>query len=435
MFRKLILFTLVVMQLLTTLGLSAVAETATPTEVLLSDATVTTYGRTYYTDDGLHMNWTASGFAFTFTGTTVTMDITASATAGQAFLRVYVDGVALDRDLAISNRSYTARLVSGLEDTTHTVKVLKRTENGWGGMVTVHKLNVTGTIGAPPAKPDRLVEVIGDSITCGYGNLAERSPINSYQSNRQDGLTTYATMAIEPFGVEYNVIAKSGIGFGCNNGGGKTDTMLDAYAYTDYFNLGTDVKWDFAGNPADVVIIALGTNDTANGDSADYEAKARAMLTLVREKNPDAYIIWAYEIMTASRADVLMQVCNEFGDDKVFYHKLGMMDSSAPGDAGHPSMATHEKDSEALGDLIKELTGWKRIGEPDYVYGDVDLNDAVSAADALEVLKSVVGKVQLNETQATVADVNGDGSVNATDALNILQKVVGKIDQFPVEKE
>jgi hypothetical protein len=98
-------------------------------------------------------------------------------------------------------------------------------------------------------------------------------------------------------------------------------------------------------------------------------------------------------------------------------------------------MATHQADSIALGDLIKQLTGWKRAGEPDFVYGDVDLNGAVSAADALEVLKSVVGKVQLNETQATVADVNGDGSVNATDALNILQKVVGKIDQFPVEKE
>ena len=431
MLRKIILFLLVAIIMLTAIQMPIYAEETT--KVLLSDQTVTTHGRTYYADDGLHMNWTASGFSFTFTGTAVTMDITASATAGQAFVRIYVDGAAV-KDLAISNRSYTARLVGGLENTTHTVKVLKRTENGWGGMVTVHNLNVTGTMGEPPARSQRVVEVIGDSITCGYGNLTANRPTNSYQSTHQDGLTTFATMAIEPFGAEMQIISKSGIGFGCNNGGGKTDTMLDAYAYTDYFNLGTDVQWDFANNPADVVIIALGTNDTANPDGTDYEQKATAMLSLVREKNPDAYIIWAYEIMTASRADVLMQVCNELGDDKVFYHKLGMMDTKNPGDAGHPSMATHQADSVALGNLIKELTGWKRAGEPDFDYGDVDGDTKVTAADALEVLKSVVGKVTLTDDQSKAADVDGSGKVDAADALDILKKVVGKIDKFAVEQ-
>ncbi len=460
MLRKTISLFLMVILMFTIVNSSALAET-TPNEVTLSDATVTTFGRTYYAEDGLHMNWTASGFAFTFTGTAVTMDVTASATAGQAFLRVYVDGVALDRDLAISNRSYTVRLVNGLDDTTHTVKVLKRTENGWGGMVTVHKLNVTGTMGTPPARSKRLVEVIGDSITGGYGNLlGNKAPINSYSATRQDGLSTYATLAIEPFGADMQIISRSGIGFGCNNGGGKTDTMLDAYDCTDYFNLGANVKWDFTARKADVVIIALGTNDTANSDLVDYKDKAYKMLQLVRAKNPNAYIIWAYEIMTTTNKDILMQVCNELDDGKIFYHAMPLMDKQNPGDAGHPSMASHIAASEGLSELIGDITGWEPVGPTDQEVANAvisliealnvqslddepavvaareaytalsdaqkayvtNLDKLKAAEQAIQDLKGVVLPVEPN-----YGDVNGDGVVSAADALEVLKSVVGKV--------
>ncbi|MBR4867879.1 MAG: dockerin type I repeat-containing protein, partial [Clostridia bacterium] len=68
------------------------------------------------------------------------------------------------------------------------------------------------------------------------------------------------------------------------------------------------------------------------------------------------------------------------------------------------------------------------------VYGDVDGDGKISAADALEVLKAVVGNVTLTEEQTIVADVDGDNRISAADALDILKKVVGKIDQFPVEE-
>ncbi len=67
-------------------------------------------------------------------------------------------------------------------------------------------------------------------------------------------------------------------------------------------------------------------------------------------------------------------------------------------------------------------------------YGDVDGDQKVTAADALEVLKSVVGKVTLTDEQIVKADVDGSGKVDAADALDILKKVVGKIDRFPVEE-
>ena len=68
------------------------------------------------------------------------------------------------------------------------------------------------------------------------------------------------------------------------------------------------------------------------------------------------------------------------------------------------------------------------------LYGDVDGDGNVSAADALEVLKAVVGKSTLTDDQTKAADTDGNGKIEAGDALNILKKVVNKIDKFPVEK-
>ncbi|MBR6548103.1 MAG: leucine-rich repeat protein [Clostridia bacterium] len=71
--------------------------------------------------------------------------------------------------------------------------------------------------------------------------------------------------------------------------------------------------------------------------------------------------------------------------------------------------------------------------ESECIIGDVDGDEKVTAADALEVLKSVVGKVTLTEKQTKAADVDGSGKVDAADALDILKKVVGKIEFFPIE--
>ncbi|MBR4868836.1 MAG: dockerin type I repeat-containing protein [Clostridia bacterium] len=64
-------------------------------------------------------------------------------------------------------------------------------------------------------------------------------------------------------------------------------------------------------------------------------------------------------------------------------------------------------------------------------FGDVDEDDTVSSADALEVLKAVVGNVTLTAHQTTQADVDSDQSVSSVDALYVLKKVVGKIEEFP----
>lgn len=64
------------------------------------------------------------------------------------------------------------------------------------------------------------------------------------------------------------------------------------------------------------------------------------------------------------------------------------------------------------------------------LYGDVNLDGIVNAADATVVLRSVVGMNTLSETQLLAADVNYDGKVDAADAAMILRYVVGMVESI-----
>ncbi len=66
------------------------------------------------------------------------------------------------------------------------------------------------------------------------------------------------------------------------------------------------------------------------------------------------------------------------------------------------------------------------------LYGDVNLDVSVTAADAMMTLDYVAGKTSLIDAQKTQAEVSGDGEVSAYDASLILRRTVGDIDCFPV---
>lgn len=77
-------------------------------------------------------------------------------------------------------------------------------------------------------------------------------------------------------------------------------------------------------------------------------------------------------------------------------------------------------------------TGPEAPEEPEIVYtaGDLNGDGNINSSDALFILQYAVGSVELSESALAVADVTNDGRVNSTDALKILQYAVGIIDQL-----
>ncbi len=79
------------------------------------------------------------------------------------------------------------------------------------------------------------------------------------------------------------------------------------------------------------------------------------------------------------------------------------------------------------GDQISGLWGEAPYTGYAVVAGDVDLNGAVNAKDALQILRYAVGKTSLSEASLAAADFKQNGKIDAIAALNILKFAVGKL--------
>ena len=82
----------------------------------------------------------------------------------------------------------------------------------------------------PPPGPGRLIEVIGDSITCGYGDLGKLGDADCYPT--ESHWDTYEAVAARMLGAEVSTIAASGRGVIRNYGGDTTGTMPMLYPLT-----------------------------------------------------------------------------------------------------------------------------------------------------------------------------------------------------------
>lgn len=138
------------------------------------------------------------------------------------------------------------------------------------------------------------------------------------------------------------------------------------YAYLKVYVDGveqTDILLDKTLQP-DVIVINLGTNDATNSNlNLDaFEAGVYSFIKLVRQKNPNAQIIWVYGLrsdkMTAQVAAAIeaavARVSNE-GDDHVHYLPLALATDMH---LNHPTAAAYAPSGERLIEKIEEITGW-----------------------------------------------------------------------------
>lgn len=375
---------LAVCMLLTMMPMGVLA--AEDTTVTLADATVLKHGRTYMNGTTLMLDWSNSGVTFNFTGTGAKMTITNSQMEpNPGYINVYVDGdLAPTKVIKMTAASAEYVLAEGLTDGDHTISVRKRNESVYGGSATLGLVNLTitgGALTAAPTMSDRRIEVIGDSITAGFGNLDVGST-HGYSSHYSDGTSTYATLTAQALGAEIDVIARSGIRFVRVD---ENNSMYTVYEEVSGLNDKCTDAYDFANNEKDVVIINLGTNDNgakdADGNSVTDEyiqSETVEFLKLVRKNNPNAEIVWAYGIMGSGRVDAIkagIKEMNDAGDNKISFYALPAIDSSLEGigTGNHPTVTTAINRSFGLTEYIAEKMGWN------------DYNYAVQLAQQLRV--------------------------------------------------
>jgi lysophospholipase L1-like esterase len=166
----------------------------------------------------------------------------------------------------------------------HTVSLTREAEASAG----VHQLlgfEADGGVEPAPAPAARL-EILGDSITCGYGLLGD-GPSCPFSYRTERATLAYGALAARAVGADLVTTCWSGRGVVRNYDGSTEDTMPEIFA-----------RVGPADRAPDWLVIALGTNDFLGGGGAPLDVPAFergyvALLRAARERYPRAHVVVA----------------------------------------------------------------------------------------------------------------------------------------------
>ncbi len=310
--------------------------------------------------------WTYPGVQVhaTFTGTSASMKTNADC----GYFMVEVDDLPAKKVEVLKNKEVTL-LVNGLDAGEHRLTLTYIIE-GMYKKPTFYGLFLDDGcgLGPRPVLPERKIEFIGNSITCGYG-IEGNGTEKKFLFSKQNFYHTYAAKTARALNAQCQVCARSGIGIYRNYAGKIPDEIMpNIYPQTFYATSGE--QWDFSRFQPDVVCVNLGCNDTSVGkyDKELLKEAFKRFTQTLRGHYPQAkivYIIGAirassrlYDIREAQDAAIADAAAR--GDHEVYRMDFTPDDGSlGMGSQGHPSMRRHALMAEELTTFLRQLMGWE----------------------------------------------------------------------------
>jgi lysophospholipase L1-like esterase len=298
--------------------------------------------------------WTSCGVAVTFRGTGLDVELSG---AGGIGLRVVLDGVPGQRlvtqggEWGWQETASVYTVVAGLADTEHTVELWREPEAMFGplrfhGFVPAGN----GALLASPRPYDRRIEIVGDSISAGYGNLG-----CPFSAATEDGFAGYGPVAARALGAEIHVEAWSGRGM-ARNYDGSTDGLLPELYDLALPDDGTS-QWNHVAWVPDAVVINLGTNDFNGGvNPTTYVAAYTAFVSRLRGLFPNALILCAINNSGDSFSAAIDEVLADVADARVL--KINLDAPNWNGCNGHPDVVADQAMGASLAARLQLELGW-----------------------------------------------------------------------------
>lgn len=264
----------------------------------------------------------------------------------------------------------TYPIATGLKDTNHEIEIFRLTEESFGKTSFCGFVADNGkTIVENPNKRTRLIEFIGNSITCGYGNEGVNGQ-GSFGPTTQNHYLTYAAITSRSFNARHLAVCKSGIGIYRNYGGpvtGSADCMPNYYQRI--FLNDASPLYQFTDKP-DLICIDLGTNDfsTGNGDSTRFVDNYLKFIDQLQLKNNGAEILCLIGPMMGgvdltrirNYTKFIVSTANKKGNGKISFFEMSPQNGSLGlGIDYHPTVAQHLKNAKELTNYISTLKDWE----------------------------------------------------------------------------
>lgn len=346
-------------------------------EFIADTTNVKQLGRTYLDDDNiLWCGFSATGVEFTANASKIEISVVGDDAAvipynntNYARIAIFVDGErVVDDMLNVAARTYAFEGEKG----NHTIALLKLSETAMS-CVGIKAIITDGEIKPTPQK-NRFIEIIGDSITCGYG-VDDEVAEHEFSTATEDVTKSYSYRTVTVLDSDYSMVSISGYGIisGYTGDGTKISEQTipqyyDKLGFT-YGGFGKvkpqDIEWDFAHRQPDVIVINLGTNDDSyclddNARQQEFVDNYCEFLKVVRKHNPAAKILCTLGIMGDRLFPVVEKsverYSQESGDNNIdTMHFAPQLEEDGFVAAWHPTVRTHKKVTERLVAKIKEI--------------------------------------------------------------------------------
>jgi hypothetical protein len=254
-------------------------------------------------------------------------------------------------------------LASGLADTLHRLRIVKRVEGLRGEVVTLKGfyLDAGKTLLPPPDTISaRRIEFVGGSNLLGFGAEAATVWCDT-PANYSNVALSFGAAAARETGAEYRVMAISGKGLVRN---WKSPYFAATHPFGQYYRLAvkndSTSVWDFKSWVPQVVAACFGTNDFStppHPTEALFIASYRNFLDGVRARYPGVQIVCvtsAREPLRSYVSDFVKRERDE-GNTRIHFYSFGDVPKKQCGCDWHPNAGAQEKIGRELAKIIEPL--------------------------------------------------------------------------------
>lgn len=262
-------------------------------------------------------------------------------------------------------------LVDDSEDAKHEILFFKRQDGSHEMILHELRLSEGSVLLEAPSRPERRIEVYGDSVSAGEVSEAvdyTGMPDPVHQGQYSNSWYSYAWMTARKLGAQLHDIAQGGIpllngnGWVCPPVYPGMEFMWDKLHY--HVHLNNIKEWDFDEYRPHVVILAVGQNDSnpedymkndPKGLRAEYwKYRYQLWIEQIREKYPKAWILLTTTILQHDPAwdEAIKEVCERMEDERVVHF---LYKRNGTGTPGHIRISEAEEMSEELASFIEQL--------------------------------------------------------------------------------
>ena len=321
-------------------------------------------------DGGMRFAWPGSQIDVRYEGGTLRMRLTdvpvEDETRETDWFAIHVD----DQPAKLLQASEGTRLYTIAEDLpagTHRVRIVKRTEAEVGTAV-LHgfELDRGGMLALPADRPKRHIELVGDSITAGYGNEGASLACH-WDAALENAELAYGAVAARALDASFTAAAWSGKGLWRNFDPRDRETMAVLHERVIPTEAGSARAPSLPGPIA--VVVNLGTNDFFAGspDEQAFIAAYSRLLAELRARHPLAVLVIALGPMLAddfphpqSRSlarrglTSIRDALHARGDRAVELIEFWIDPREGLGCDSHPNVKTHARLGRELADLLRK---------------------------------------------------------------------------------